>query len=73
MPETEIDSWERWAKHVLLELERLDQSIQCTKKSMTKMRIEVAGLHVKAGLVWGLIGASIPTVLFLLIRFFLKN
>jgi hypothetical protein len=71
VPEIEIDSWERWAKHVLHELERLDQSVECTKKSMIKIRIEIASLNVKAG-IWGLIGASIP-ISMLLIAYFLRN
>lgn len=66
------NGWDKWAKHVLFELERLNKemgemndkmtSIQGEMNDkMTLIHIEIAKLKVKAG-VWGLVGGAIPTV-----------
>jgi len=68
MPEEQLDGWNQWAKHVLLELERLDKCISTTKKEMISVRIEIASLQVKAG-IWGMAGAAIPVGIALVIHF----
>ena len=68
MPEEQLDGWNQWAKHVLLELERLDKCISTTKKEMISVRIEIASLQVKAG-IWGMAGATIPVAIALIIHF----
>jgi hypothetical protein len=65
------NGWPEWRKHVLLELERLDQAqvatqdhlatqIQLANQLQLATQIQLTTLRVKAG-VWGLVGAAIPT------------
>ena len=49
------DSWTEWRQHVLITLKDLNSK-------MDQVRLEVAGLKVKAG-IWGLVGAAIPVLL----------
>jgi len=55
------NGWNEWSRHVLAELERLNECGSALDGKITQVRIDIAQLKVKAG-VWGLIGASIPVV-----------
>jgi len=63
----EPDGWDEWGRHVLKELERLNDCYESVRKEMTRFGMEVATLKVKAGL-WGAAGAAIPVIAFLLIE-----
>jgi len=52
------------------ELNGIKDEIRMIRECQVQIRVEIAGLKVKAG-IWGIIGAAIPTVsaiLFMLIR-----
>jgi len=72
MPEEQLDGWNQWAKHVLLELERLDKCISTTKKEMMSVRIEIASLQVKAG-IWGMAAGAVPILLYIAVNLFLEK
>jgi hypothetical protein len=59
------NGWNEWSRHVLAELERLNNCIICLEKDTRQMYEEIAMLKVKSGL-WGLIGGLLPTVALLL-------
>lgn len=71
------NGWREWSKHVLKELERLnecyiamdkdfDEKIDDLKRCVSEVKIEVARLKVKAGY-WGAMGAAIPIIITLAI------
>jgi len=75
------NGWNEYSKLVLHELERLNQCRDkdrkdmaefkdCVKRSFEKIRIDLAILKVKAG-IWGMAGAAIPIVLWIVIELFL--
>lgn len=59
MTKEDDDSWLRYQKLVLEELESLDSSIKELAKDARKLEIELAILKVKAGLWGGISGAII--------------
>lgn len=61
MPE---NGWGEWSKHVLKELERLNDCYGGLQKEVQKVRIEIAMLKVKSG-IWGGLAGLIPVVLFI--------
>lgn len=71
------NGWREWSKHVLKELERLndcyiavdnslDNKIEKVNKSINGLRVDIARLKVKSG-IWGAIGAAIPILITLAI------
>ncbi len=61
--------WVQWRKHVLLELERLNEAQSKMQLEVIKIGKEIAVLKFKSGL-WGAVAGAIPamaTVLFLVI------
>jgi hypothetical protein len=56
------NGWNEWGKHVLRELERLNDCYDDLKTDVSNVRIEIAMLKIKAG-VWGLIGGAIPVLI----------
>ena len=69
------DDWNVWSKHVLKEIERLnncyialdlkiDSTADKIKKCLNNNKIEIAKLKIKSG-VWGLIGGMIPVAIML--------
>lgn len=53
------NGWNEWSKHVLAELERLNDGYEEINKNVNKIRVEIAMLQVKSG-IWGVIGGCIP-------------
>lgn len=73
-----MDSWEQWGKHVLSELDRLSDDVAkasdysqrdhaMVRMDLAKVREEIAGLKVKAG-IWGAISGLIPFLLYWLTK-----
>ncbi len=56
------DSWRVWGKHVLLEIERLNEQQEKIFSMMNQLRMDVVRLKVKSGL-WGALGGLIPVVI----------
>ena len=46
------DGWEQWSKHVLLQLESIDDTLGAVQKEIVQMKIEIAMLKIKSSL-WG--------------------
>ena len=66
----EQNGWNEWSRHVLAELERLNDCYNKLDTKMNRLFTEVAMLKVKSG-VWGAIGGSMPViagVLWLLVK-----
>lgn len=63
------DGWQEWSKHVLLELERLNDCYEKLDGRVNAIREEIASLKVKSGM-WGAVGACIPIFLGILIFIF---
>ncbi|MBA4406980.1 hypothetical protein C0389_06875 [bacterium] len=56
--ENNNSSWITWGKHVLKELERLDDNIKETHEKLNIMSVKIAELSVKAT-IWGAIVAFV--------------
>ena len=69
--ENESNGWAEWGKHVLKELDRLNDRDDDHAKLIQAMQIEIATLKVKAG-AWGGLAGLIPS-LGLLIYYIVKN
>ena len=61
-----LDNWEVWGKHVLMELKSLHEGMEDIKKELARINIDLATLKVKSG-VWGALGALIPITIGLVI------
>ena len=55
------NGWNEWSRYVLKELERLNENIEELHKEVTKIRIDLGMLQVKAG-AWGALGGLITGV-----------
>jgi len=69
---SENNGWNEWSKHVLLELERLNECYDKLDIKTNKLFTEIATLKVKSG-VWGLIGGAIPVGIGLVILIIRKG
>ena len=65
------NGWSEWGKHVLKELERLNDCYEEQQKVMQQIQVEIAMLKVKSS-VWGGIAGLIPSSA-LLIYYMIKN
>ena len=55
------NGWNQWSKHVLKELERLNEVMERLEAKLNEVEKDLVMLKVKSG-VWGLIGGAIPAV-----------
>lgn len=60
------NGWNEWSRHVLMELERLNNCYDGMNKSLGQIKIDIAMLQVKSG-IWGAIGGCIPVLVTILI------
>ena len=58
----DVNGWNKWSKHVIVELERLNGCYTTLDNKLDDVRIEIAKLKVKAG-VWGAFGGAIPVAI----------
>lgn len=60
-PKIEVDTngWDRWQKYVVNTLEDMKKGQDELYAEITDVRIEVAGLKVKAG-IWGALAGVLP-------------
>lgn len=58
----DANSWHEWSNHVLIELKRLDSSLQEVHNELHEISVEIAMLKVKAGL-WGALAGLIPALI----------
>jgi len=63
-----INGWPVWSKHVLAELQRLDESNKLIVRKLEDLRTDVAVLKVKYAILGGLFGA-IPGIIAIILRF----
>jgi hypothetical protein len=56
------NGWNEWSKHVLAELERLNDCYNGVNGQLQKIHVEIAMLKVKSG-IWGAIGGCIPLLI----------
>ena len=62
MHPSDPNSWHEWSNHVLIELKRLDSSLQDVHSELHEISVEIAMLKVKAGL-WGALAGLIPALI----------
>jgi hypothetical protein len=66
--ENNDNGWNEWSRHVLRELERINQQVEKLHDEMSDLRQDLAivrtELRLKAG-IWGAIGAAIPVIVML--------
>lgn len=63
MPEVPTpNGWEQYQKLVLKELESHSQTLKEVNKELNTIRVEIAGLKVKAG-IWGMAAGFIPAII----------
>lgn len=55
-------NWDKYAIHVLKELERIAKEQQDANKHLETIKSEITGLKVKSG-TWGLIGGTFPMLI----------
>ena len=55
---TNNNGWTEWRKHVLLEIERINDNLEKLNEKHTAMCIEIARLKVHAA-IWGAIGGGV--------------
>lgn len=60
------NGWSEWSKHVLIELERLDEGQKMLQTGINEVKIEIAKLKVKAG-AWGFAAGLLPALGILLV------
>jgi len=63
------NGWNQWSKHILAELERLNSCYKTLDEKVQQIREDIAMLKVKSG-VWGIVGGSIPVIIWILLRLF---
>lgn len=62
------NGWTEWSKHVLKELERLNEEINKINQRVNDLEVEVAKLQVKAS-IWGGVAGFITTLIALVIQY----
>jgi hypothetical protein len=61
------NGWLPWEKHVLAELQRLNECYEALREDVQKIQVETAQLKIRAGLT-GLVGGLIPVLVMVGIR-----
>ena len=61
-PGDKSNGWPEWGKHVLAELDRLNEWNKSLADTQTKILVQISALRVKAG-IWGVIGGAIPVAI----------
>lgn len=67
------NDWENYSKLVLAELTRLNTCLNNTKKDLIKVRLDLAAMRVRSGIVWGVMGASISILVASLVGVLLRK
>ena len=62
------NDWNTWSKHVLKELERLNDCYVELNKGIQSVREDIVGLKIKSGM-WGLVAGAIPVLVLILIKY----
>ena len=73
---TEKNGWDEWAKHVLSELERLNDCVVLIQESVNSLKVDIATQRVKVGLVatiLGVVGGILPVVVLILIEYVFRK
>ena len=75
-PPAKSDSWEEWAKHVLHELERLNDCMVALQESISNVRIDIATQKVKVGWLsgfYGVAGGVIPVIIMIIVELIINK
>ena len=75
MPSNRGNGWAEWGRHVLAELERLDNCYHNVDAQNKKLLTEITILKIKSGL-FGIIGGAIPVLITIgiaLVMLYLKS
>jgi len=60
------NGWNEWSKHVLSEINRLNDCYKKLDNEIDRLSIESGKLNIKAG-IWGAMAALIPTLIITII------
>ena len=61
-PSNPDNGWREWSRYVLQELKEHNKVQEAILRDITSIRVELAGLQVKAG-VWGVLGGMVPILI----------
>lgn len=59
--ETDNNGWSEWRKHVLLEIERINENLEKMSERHVELCLEVAKLKAYTA-VWGAVGGAVITL-----------
>ena len=59
--EEKANGWHEWGKHVLKELDRLNECYEGAIKTAQENKVEIAMLKVKSG-AWGFLAGLLPAI-----------
>jgi len=62
------NGWNEWSRHVLAELERLNERIEQISQKQGELLVEIARLQIKSG-IWGGLAAAGVVALFIAFEF----
>ena len=68
MPETKINGWETWGKHVIMELEANSKEHEQIMDDLSTIKVELAMLKIKSG-IWGAMAGMIPAAIAIIVMF----
>lgn len=63
------NGWDRWSKHIIAELDRLNTCYEKLDDKIDKLTVEVAMLKVKAGMWGGVTGLVVAVATFIVHEF----
>ena len=65
MVEPNANGWGEWGKHVLKELERLNECYERLHTDVAGIKTDIATLKVKSGM-WGAIAGMVPAAIYII-------
>ena len=68
-PEIKQNGWNEWSKHVLHELERMNDCFERLRDDQQAVDKRLTILEIRAGL-FGALGGSLPVLIYILIDYF---
>ena len=68
-PEIKQNGWAEWSKHVLHELERMNDCLEKLRDDQQAVDKRLTILEIRAGL-FGALGGSLPVLIYILIDYF---
>ena len=62
------NGWNQWSKHILMELERLNDKLESIDDRLRQVDKDLATLQIKAGF-WGALAGSVPVLIVMVAKY----